>query len=112
MIAKAFLAIVLTFGVAAPEARAQSPAGTTYRIDIKSFAFVPARVELRAGDTIVWTNTDLAPHTATADGGEWTSGEIKNGAEGRYTPTAPGTFAYHCKYHPQMKGVIVVAPSP
>eukprot|EP01036_Dinobryon_divergens_P058960 gene58960-78676_t len=48
MIRKALLAIVLALAVTAPEAATQTPAGTTYRVDIKSFAFFPARIELRA----------------------------------------------------------------
>jgi len=83
----------------------------THHVEISAFTFVPARIEVRQGDVVEWTNRDLVPHTATADDRGWDTGLIRNGAAGRLVAATPGTFAYHCKFHPQMTGIIVVAPA-
>ena len=38
----------------------------THEVEVRiaSFAFDPASVEVLVGDSITWTNADLAPHTA------------------------------------------------
>ncbi len=35
-------------------------------VDIKDFTYVPDPVEIPVGATVTWTNSDTAPHTATA----------------------------------------------
>ena len=101
--------LALAVGVYAPPLRAQTPAPRTHWIEIQDFAFVPERIEIRTGDIVVWTNRDFVPHTATADNDGWDTGLLKNEATGRLVATRPGMFAYHCAFHPHMKGVIVVA---
>jgi plastocyanin len=59
------------------------------------------------GDTIVWTNHDLVPHTATAAGGGWDTGALAQNATGQWIATA-GIHPYVCAYHPTMRGVIQV----
>ncbi|MBX9646632.1 MAG: cupredoxin family copper-binding protein [Xanthobacteraceae bacterium] len=92
----------------APWLQAQTPSPANHAVAIQSFAFGPVRVEIKAGDSVQWTNKDFAPHTATADDEGWSSSELKNGASDSIVFKTAGSFAYHCKYHPQMKGVIVV----
>lgn len=101
------LVLALVAGAAAPAAAAP-PELRTIHIDIHGFQFVPARVEAHVGDTIEWTNTDFAPHTASDTSGKWTTATLGKGAVGRMVVKAPGTLAYQCKFHPQMQGVIVV----
>ena len=45
-----------------------------HHVNIKSFRFDPKVVTVRPGDTIVWHNHDIAPHTATALVGSWDTG--------------------------------------
>ena len=75
-------------------------------IDVSGMAFTPARVEVSAGDTVVWTNHDIVPHTATGQG--FDTGTLNQGASGRLVPTQAGTISYACTFHPTMKGEIVV----
>jgi plastocyanin len=77
-------------------------------IEIKSFAFSPARATIKLGETVQWKNEDLAPHTATADGGAWSTETLKNEEVGEFVPKSAGSFTYHCKFHPAMTAVIVV----
>lgn len=77
-------------------------------VDIADFAFGPATLEIPAGTTVTWTNRDDAPHTATADDGSFGSGRLDDGGSFSFTFDIPGTYPYHCDFHPQMMGTIVV----
>ncbi|HEX2251360.1 MAG TPA: cupredoxin family copper-binding protein [Gemmatimonadales bacterium] len=72
------------------------------------FLFRPARLEVKAGTTIVWTNQGQVVHTVTADDGSFDSGSVEPGQQDRITFSRPGTYAYHCTPHPFMRGEIVV----
>lgn len=81
-------------------------------VGIARFAFDPERVEVLVGDSITWTNADLAPHTATAENGAWDTGTLQRGGSGRITFDATGTYPYFCAYHPHMKGTVTVRARP
>ena len=76
-------------------------------IHIHAFQFAPADT-VQVGDTVVWTNDDVVPHTATDIGKRFDSGTIESGAEWRLVAPAPGTFSYECTLHPTMRGTLVV----
>lgn len=81
----------------------------TIRVTIENMAFVPADVEARVGDTIEWVNRDILVHTATVKGG-W---EVVAPAKGGIASLAVGDVGqvdYYCRFHPNMKGRISVAP--
>jgi plastocyanin len=84
--------------------RAAASAGVV----IKNFQFKPGTSTVHVGDTITWTNQDIAPHTATAKDGSWDTGTIKKGKTGSHTFTTAGTIPYICSIHPNMKGTVVV----
>ncbi len=74
-----------------------------------SFAFDPATITVQVGDSVTWRTAPGDPdHTATSDTGAWDSGDIKPGGSKTVTFANAGTFGYHCRYHPIMKGTIVV----
>ncbi len=85
---------------------ASSAERRVHEIDIKSFAFEPAHIGVRVGDTIRWTNRDLAPHTATADEFGWDTGELGRGESGEVVVTEGIETSYFCVFHPHMKGTI------
>lgn len=76
-------------------------------LKITGFEFVPPRIAVSVGDTLIWSNEDIVPHTATATGGAWDSGTIA--AKGRATVVirAAGRVDYQCALHPSMKGTVV-----
>ncbi len=80
-------------------------------VTIIDFAFAPATTTIHVGDTITWTNTGSAPHTATARNGSFDTGILNKGQSASHTFTQAGTFAYYCTVHPFMKGTIVVTGS-
>lgn len=77
-------------------------------VRITGFAFVPERLEIAAGDTVVFHNEDLAPHTASHLDGDWDTGDLARGAEARLAFETLGDFPYFCAHHPHMTGTIVV----
>jgi plastocyanin len=79
------------------------------QVSIKGFAFSPADVTIKVGETVTWTNEDSATHTIAADNGGFTnSGDIAQGATYSTTFDKAGTFPYHCSIHPNMKGTVTV----
>ncbi len=78
------------------------------QVVMKSFAFDPASVTVKVGDSVTWTNNDSATHTVTADNGEFKSSDIAPGATFTQKFDKAGTYPYHCSIHPSMKGTVVV----
>jgi plastocyanin len=85
----------------------QKPASKTHTVLIRRFRLVPQRLEVAAGDTIVWKNEDIVPHTATANE-FFDSGELDKGQSWTYVAKQKGSFRYLCTYHPTMRGELVV----
>jgi hypothetical protein len=74
--------------------------------------FGSAKLTVRVGDTVQWTNSDEAPHTVTTTKGpkQFDSGTLKKGDSWSYTFTTPGTYEYYCAVHPDMTASITVLP--
>lgn len=93
-----------------PKIPAQKPTpviNTVVRnVSISSFAFVPATITVKKGETIVWTNKDSTPHTVT--GGDLLSNPLGQGETYSFAYDKTGTFSYHCSIHPSMKGTVIV----
>ena len=70
--------------------------------------FVPDKLEIQPGDTVVWTNKDDRDHTVTAKDGSFKSDNLSRGEKFEHKFKTAGTFAYVCSYHPRMKATIVV----
>jgi amicyanin len=88
-----------------------SAAGGGNAIAIQNFAFEPATMTIKTGDTVTWTNKDGAPHTIVADSGspvQFSSSQLSTGNSYSFTFTQAGSYTYHCSIHPSMKGTIVV----
>jgi plastocyanin len=76
-------------------------------IQVADFSF-PATTTIQAGDTVTWTNSSGAAHTATADGGSFDTGTFADGASASVAFDDVGSFPYHCAIHASMTGTIVV----
>ena len=75
-----------------------------YIVEIANFSFEPSTLEVKPGDTIVWHNRDIVPHTATALDQTWDSGAIAPGESGKLLVEASMQLEYFCAYHPSMLG--------
>lgn len=78
-------------------------------VTIRQIAFDPAQLAAAPGDTIVWVNRDLVPHTVTARDQRWDSGVLLPDSSWRLIVPAGGDSAgYGCRLHTNMHGVIVL----
>lgn len=96
---------------AAPAGKMTEPktSASSKSISISGMLYKPALIEIKAGESITWTNQDSAPHTVTAqDGISFASTTLSRGAQFTHTFDKPGTYPYYCTYHPNMIGTAIV----
>lgn len=79
-----------------------------HRVTIHSFLYDPPASTIVAGDTVLWVNRDIVPHTATDSLRTWDSGEIAPGDSARVVFATAGRFPYSCAYHPSMRASLTV----
>ncbi len=92
-----------------PSGSVSSETPSPHEVEIRSFKFHPEVVEVQIGDIIRWTNMDLAPHTATADGLGWDTETLEQYQSAEVEVTAGMETSYFCAFHPHMKGKIAIA---
>jgi plastocyanin len=100
-------ALLLAFLLPTGAVQAQA-AGKTHTVRIEGMKFVPERVEVAAGDTIVWTNKDFLPHSVTAAAAKVESGDLAQNKSFKFVARNKGEMKYVCRLHPVMHGVVVV----
>ena len=93
----------LLFGAIAVPAHA-----ATIQITSTDLVFAPAEVSAKVGDIIEWINKDVFVHTATARNGDF---DVNMPPKKTVTSVLKkaGTVEYYCRFHPNMKGRIVVS---
>ena len=81
----------------------------TIQITIDNLVFAPAEVSAKVGDTIEWINKDMLAHTATARNGDF---DVTTPPKKTVTSVLKkaGHVEYYCRYHPNMKAVLTIAP--
>ena len=105
LIAALAVAASLALAAAAPT----TPALGRHVVEIRGMAFHPQVLQVSRGDTVVWINRDIVPHTATATRkGGWNTGPLSQGTTGRYIADRRGEDPYICELHPTMAGKLIV----
>ena len=82
-----------------------------YTIIILDYQYNPATLTVPAGTTVEWINQDADDHTATSYAGSPASFDLTvngDGGSAQFTFTLPGTYNYHCLFHAEMFGTIIV----
>ena len=94
----------LLFGAMAAPAQA-----ATIQITSTDLVFAPLEVSAKVGDTIEWINKDVFAHTATARNGDF---DVMMPPKKTATSVLKkaGTIEFYCRFHPNMKAVLTVAP--
>jgi plastocyanin len=88
----------------APSSPASAAAAT---ITIANFKFSDVTVPPGAQVTVV--NNDSAEHSVTSDIAAAFDVEVEGKKQVTFTaPTKPGTYPFHCTYHPSMHGTLTV----
>ncbi len=86
-------------------------AGGGESVTIADMAFSPAKLTVKAGTTVTWTNQDGVSHTVTSTDGPGTdaattslfdSGALSQGETFSFTFDKPGTYDYECTIHATM----------
>jgi plastocyanin len=87
--------------------------GKEHRVEIVDVKYKPAKIKVKKGDKVIWTNADDRDHTVMARDDKkkpaFNSGKIAAGEKFEFTFEKAGKFEYGCDYHPRMKGVVEVA---
>ncbi|MFI3157877.1 MAG: cupredoxin family copper-binding protein [Methylococcaceae bacterium] len=76
-------------------------------VTIQNFVFTPGVITINLGDSVKWINQDASPHSTTQTDNLW-SNDLSTGQSFSREFTTPGTFNYHCRFHPSMTGTIKV----
>ena len=83
-------------------------AGKRHVIEMRQLVFRPSTLIVSPGDTVVWINRDIVPHTATAEDESWDSEVIAPDQSWEMVPTEIGSQSYICSLHPSMVGTLEV----
>jgi plastocyanin len=76
------------------------------RVLVKDMKYAPPAIEVPAGTEVTWTFADgLIPHDVKGDG--FQSPLLRDGTFTHRFHT-PGTYAYYCTLHSQMRGRVIV----
>ena len=92
-----------------PAAAASAPAAAQpaapVALTIRNFAFTPAQLTVKAGTQLSIKNEDSVGHTVTSAGNfDWS---LPAGQTRTFQFDKPGTYAYICTPHPNMKGTLI-----
>jgi plastocyanin len=77
-------------------------------VTIDNFVFEPARLIVKAGTTVTWTNRDDIPHTVASKDRLFKSQALDTDETYSFTFSTPGEYRYFCSLHPHMTATIVV----
>lgn len=102
----------LCLGPLAAAAAASPHDETKAAVQIKDFSFAKV-AKVQVGDTVTWVNKGAKPHLAATTKAPvaFSSPKLAAGESWSFKITKPGTYAYVCKLHPDMKATIVAAPT-
>jgi len=106
---RAYRALALGATLCLALVSASAGAGTV-EVRIEQYAYVPASVTVRVGDTVRWMNTEKrTSHSILFTGpGGFESERLFGGETFERRFDRPGRYAYTCGPHPEMRGVVVV----
>ena len=107
VLAGAALAVAPVGGPTLAKPRPGTPA--VHAVTIAAMAFGPTPAAIHVGDTVEWVNNDIFVHSATAADKSFDV-ELKPKARMWTTFHRAGTYAFSCRYHPGMRGTLVVRP--
>ncbi|MGE5159752.1 MAG: cupredoxin domain-containing protein [Gemmatimonas sp.] len=101
--AAGFGALLLAAAACVPAAAA------TIQITMQNLEISPAVASAKVGDTVEWINKDILVHTATARNGDFDV-VLQPKKTASVVLKKAGTVDYYCRYHPNMKATLKVAP--
>jgi plastocyanin len=104
----AALGCVAAASCADSQATPDRPPAITHTVVMEGMAFTPRVISVAAGDTIVWVNKDMVPHSATSTTAGFDSKVVAASESWRTRIEHTGEFDYVCSFHPMMTAKVVV----
>jgi plastocyanin len=81
----------------------------TLQITMENLVVSPLEANAKVGDTVELINKDILAHTATARNGDFDV-TMPPKKTVTYVLKKAGTVEYYCRFHPNMKAVLTIAP--
>jgi plastocyanin len=81
----------------------------TIQITMENLVVSPLEATAKVGDTLELINKDIFAHTATARNGDFDV-TMPPKKTVTYVLKKAGSVEYYCRFHPNMKAVLTVAP--
>jgi plastocyanin len=81
----------------------------TIQITMENLVISPAEASAKVGDTVELINKDILAHTATARNGDFDV-TMPPKKTVTYVLKKAGAIEYYCRFHPNMKATLNVAP--
>lgn len=90
----------------------QTAAGTdaVSQVTIDNYAFSPVPLTVKVGTTVTWTNHDDDAHSVDSTQGKFKSKALNTNDKFQFDFTEAGEYPFNCRFHPNMKGTIIVQP--
>lgn len=103
------MVLALLLGGAGAGAQKRRTPGV-HTVTITATSFQPASLTITPGDSVVWVNKDVIPHTATSVKPDaFDSGTLAPGTSWTHRFTRAADLGYLCLFHPTMKATLTVA---
>jgi plastocyanin len=81
-------------------------------VTITALGFVPSSVTINQGDSVTWTNTDVANHQVVSKKAGLSSPVLSTGQSYSFVFKAAGSFAYQDALAKKVNGTVVVTAAP
>jgi plastocyanin len=87
-----------------------APKPADHEVAIRDLHYEPAELKVKEGETVRWTNDDDRDHTVVSRDKEskFKSPVLHQGDSWTLTFDKPGRFRYGCRFHPRMRGTVIV----
>ena len=109
------VSISMTDDVYASSFKVSVPSGTSVPgCEQTNACWLPAKISVGVGDSVIWSNDDTAAHTVTSGtsigggNGIFDSSLFLAGTTFEVRFDSPGEYPYFCMVHPWMQGEVVV----
>jgi plastocyanin len=103
----ALLVTILGAGLSLAGVPVRALGPSVHTVQIENMKFAPENLSLIRGDSIIWVNKDIVPHTVTAEDNSFDSKSIAPGESWKMRPRKAGKVFYKCSFHPIMKATFV-----
>ena len=85
-------------------------AEATPQVSINNYAFSPVPLTVKVGTTVTWINHDDDAHSVDSTEGKFKSAALDTNSKFDFRFTQAGEYPFYCRFHPNMKGTIIVQP--